>query len=368
MICHPQEGGAELNNTNSGRIGVGALLLAMLVAGFLFGIMTVEVHTQTPSVPAGSGRGAAALLLPNERAVIDIARNVGPSVVAVKTSDGGDSSIGSGVVVKSEGYILTNNHVVEGNGKVVVTLASGKEVPAKRLGGDPRVDLAVLKVDAGTLPTAKLGDSDSLQVGQLAIAIGNPYGFERTVTVGVVSALNRSIPGGGSALTHLIQTDAEINPGNSGGPLLDSSGHVIGINTALVTGSSGGGGLGFAVPINTAQDVIADVLRYGRVIVPWIGISYGDVTPQLSKAFDLSVKHGVIIADVVKDGPAAQAGLKRGDVIIGANGNNIDDSGDLQKLLRGRQVGDILSLTVNRDGEEKPVQIRLQEMPSTVQG
>jgi len=347
------------------------MLFAMFVAGLLLGASSVDVSTQTPpkqSVPAGTGAGGAPLLLDSEQAVVNIAKNIGPAVVSIRTGegDGEGRSVGSGVIVQSDGHILTNNHVIQGETNIRVTLANGRTVPAKRLGGDPRVDLAVLKVDAGTLPVAPIGDSDTLQVGQLAVAIGNPYGFERTVTVGVVSALNRSIPGGGAALSNLIQTDAEINPGNSGGPLLDARGRVIGINTALVSGS-GGGGLGFAVPINTAQYVIRDVLRYGRVIVPWIGISYGDITPEMARAFGISTDEGVIVADVSPNSPASKAGIRRGDIIVGINGSEIEDSGDLQKQLRGKRVGDVMQLTIIRDGSRRNIKVTLEEMPSSLQ-
>lgn len=345
------------------------MLFAMFVAGLLLGASSVDVSTQTPprpSVPAGTGAGGAPLLLDSEQAVVNIARNVGPAVVAIRTGEGEGRSVGSGVIVQSDGHILTNNHVIHGETNVRVTLASGRTVSARRLGGDPRVDLAVLKVNAGTLPVAPIGDSDTLQVGQIAVAIGNPYGFERTVTVGVVSALNRSIPGGGAALSNLIQTDAEINPGNSGGPLLDARGRVIGINTALVSGS-GGGGLGFAVPINTAQDVIHDVQQYGRVIVPWIGISYGDITPEMARAFGISTDEGVIVADVSPNSPASRAGIQRGDIIIRINGTGIEDTGDLQKQLRGKRVGDVMQLTIIRDSASRTIGVTLQEMPSSLQ-
>ena len=197
------------------------------------------------------------------------------------------------------------------------------------MGGDPIVDLAVIKVDAQNLPVAKFGDSDNLQVGQTAIAIGNPYGFDRTVTVGVVSALRRNIPGGGSALSDLIQTDAQIYPGNSGGPLVDSRGYVIGINTAVVGSRSGG--LGFAIPINTARHVMSEVVKIGHVVVPWIGISYGDITDQIAKVFNLPTKEGIIIAQVENNSPASLAGLQKGDIIVEADGQKIADGGDLQK-------------------------------------
>lgn len=349
------------------RITISTLVLTIFIAGLLLGAMAFGVFTQAQSVPAGTGAGGAVLLLPNERAVIDIAKNVGPAVVAIKTGTDDDGSLGSGVIVRPDGYILTNNHVVEGESRIRVTLSNGREVPAMMLGGDRRVDVAILKVNAGRLPVAPLGDSDALQVGQLAVAIGNPYGFERTVTVGVVSALNRSIPGGGSALTHLIQTDAEINPGNSGGPLLDSRGRVIGINTVLVTTSRGGGGLGFAIPINTAQAAMRDVAISGHVIVPWVGISYGDVTKEVAKEFRAPSASGVIVADVAKDGPASKAGLKKGDIIIQSNGSKIEDSGDLQKQLRDKHVGDVMQFVIVRSGKQVTIPIRLEEMPKSAE-
>jgi serine protease Do len=341
------------------RVSFSALVLTILVVG-LMSASVVTSSGQTPSLRTGAG---AALLLPNEQAVINIARNAGPAVVAIRVKKDDDTAVASGVIVRPEGYILTNNHVVDEGGTVTVTLADGREVKGTRLGGDPRIDLAVLKVNAGQLPAAPLGDSDALQVGQLAIAIGNPYGFQQTVTVGVVSALNRSIPGGGAALTNLIQTDAQINPGNSGGPLLDSSGRVIGITTALVTSRSGGTGLGFAIPINTAQEVIDNVISYGRVVVPWIGISYGDVSKEAAKVFDLPTDQGVIVANVLSNSPAATARLKKGDVIVRVGNVAIADTGDMQKALRGKRVGDVLNLSIVREGKPINVSVKLREMP-----
>lgn len=356
-----------LSKSTSGKVAIGVVLVITFVVGFLLGATTINVRTETDSTPAGTGRGGAPLLLSSETAIVDLVRNVGPTVVAIQSTSTEGTAFGSGVIVRPEGYILTNNHVIEGGGPVTVTLADGREVSARRMGGDPRVDLAVLKVDAGRLRAVPIGDSDTLQVGQIAVAIGNPYGFERTVTVGVVSALNRSIPGGGSALTNLIQTDAEINPGNSGGPLLDSRGQVIGINTAAVTGQRGVGGLGFAVPINTAQRVISSVLEFGRVIVPWIGTAYGDVTPEMASAFGLPVEHGVIVAEVVTNSPAAKAGIRRGDIIIRVNNTNIEDGGDLQRVFRDKTVGDTMNITLIRSNREVRVRVTLEEMPVSVQ-
>jgi len=342
----------------------------MLVVGLLltFAVVTAFVYLpSTAQTPAGTAAGPTGVLLNEEVRIIDIVKRISPAVVAVRSyKTDGDKALASGIVVGANGEILTNNHVVSNVTKIQVTLADGRELTAKNLGGDPLIDLAVIKIPATGLQAAQLGDSDELQVGQTAIAIGNPYGFERTVTVGVVSALGRSIPGGGASLTNLIQTDARIYPGNSGGPLLDSSGRVIGVNTVVVGGEVGV--LGFAIPINTARRVLDDVTRYGHVQVPWLGISYGDVTDQIAKAFNLPVKQGIIVAGVEKNGPAALVGIAKGDIIVEVDGRKIADGGDLQKILRGKNVGDMLKVTAIRDGKRRSFTVKLQEMPMNLRG
>lgn len=304
------------------------------------------------------------MLLQEESRIVDIVKRITPTVVAVASYDqtGDQTGLGSGFIVTSDGTILTNNHVIEGANKLLVTLPSGAEVAARSLGGNPLLDLAVLKIDRTNLPTAPIGDSDALQVGQVAIAIGNPYGFDRTVTVGVVSALRREIPGGGSALSELIQTDARIYPGNSGGPLVDSSGNVIGINTVVVGSSAGV--MGFAIPINTARAIMEEARRVGHVIVPWIGISYGEITPEVASVFDLPTDQGVIVAGVEPGGPAARAGLRRGDIITQAAGRTVTSSGDLQRAIRDTAVGSRLVLRTIRNGSERTVNVTVAEMPS----
>lgn len=340
---------------------VGAVVLVMIVVASLIWRPT---DAQPPTQPPRSGAGPATVLLAEESRIVDIVKQVSPAVVTVLVSDGrgNQRGSGSGVIVGRDGMILTNNHVISGGSNIRVRLASGREVQARNLGGDPGIDLAILDIDATNLPVAPLGDSDRLQVGQVAIAMGSPYGFERTVTVGVVSALGRSIPGGGAALTNLIQTDAEIYPGNSGGPLVDSSGRVIGINTVVVGGQTGV--LGFAIPINTAEDIMEDVVRTGRVIVPWIGISYGEITPQIAQVFGLPMDEGIIVSSVEPNSPAAQAGLAEGDIIVGVNGENADDAAVLQRALREKDVGDRLSLRVMRDSQSRTVTITLRERPT----
>ncbi|MEN6581763.1 MAG: trypsin-like peptidase domain-containing protein [Armatimonadota bacterium] len=336
----------------------------------IVGIMLAfSMLTATPLwaqyVPAGSGQGPATILLPEESRIIDIVKRIGPAVVAVTTYDksGDESALASGVIITRDGEILTNNHVISGAHKVTVTLPSGKEIPAQNLGGDPGVDLAVIKIPGGNLPVAPLGDSDLLQVGQVAIAIGNPYGFERTVTVGVVSALSRTIPGGGQSLSNLIQTDARIYPGNSGGPLVDSAGNVIAISVAVVGGRAGT--LGFAIPINTARSILDQVRRVGRVVVPWIGIAYGEITPEVAQQFNLPAKQGIIVAQVEKGGPAALAGIRRGDIIIEVDGNMVTNGGDLQKIVRQKNIGDKMQVTALRDGSRRNFVLTIKEMPAS---
>jgi serine protease Do len=339
------------------RVNAATRLLVIFGAGLFLGLHSGSMISQ------GSAATDSRLSLQNERAIVDIARQVGPAVVSVETEEGSGEGIASGFIVGRDGTILTNNHVVEGAARITVTLADGREVRAKALGGDPFVDLAIIKIAGNNLPVARLGDSDALEVGQTAIAVGSPFGFERTVTVGVISALNRSIPGGGSSLTNLIQTDARINPGNSGGPLLDSTGRVIGINTAMISAPGSGGGLGFAVPINTAQRILHDVTQHGRVIVPWLGISYGEVTPELARVFSLPATHGVMIRDISRGGPSERAGLKRLDIVVKADGKAIGSAADLQRALRNKDAGDTMSIEVLRGGKTVKTDVHLEEMP-----
>jgi len=317
--------------------------------------------------PAGTGAGPTGVLLNEESRIIGIVKRIAPAVVQVTSyKSGSKEGLASGFIVSPNGEILTNNHVVSDSNKLLVTLADGRELEAKSLGGDPLIDVAIIKVNATGLPTAPLGDSDSLQVGQAAIAIGNPYGFERTVTVGVVSALGRSIPGGGASLSNLIQTDAKIYPGNSGGPLLNSSGQVIGVNTAVVGGEVGV--LGFAIPINTARRAMNDVRTVGHVRAPWMGISYGDITDEIAQVFKLPVKEGVLVAGVENGGPAAIAGIQKGDIIVEVDGKKITDGGDLQRVLQSKNVGDKVAVTIYRDGKRRSIDVTLQEMPMRLRG
>ncbi|HSJ23546.1 MAG TPA: trypsin-like peptidase domain-containing protein [Longimicrobiales bacterium] len=272
-----------------------------------------------------------------EQAIIEVTRRVTPAVVSIRSRAGS----GSGVIIRQDGVIVTNAHVVGNMNQVTVGLATGEERPGRVLGRDPHMDIAVVQIQAeAPLPAAPLGDSDNLQPGQSAIAIGNPAGLERTVTTGVISAVDRMLPQPG--MEEMIQTDAAINPGNSGGPLLDSQGRVIGINTVVLQGRGVGPalvGLGFAVPINAARDIADQLLTTGRIVRPFIGIRYGDVTRELAQQFRLPVQQGVLIASVEPGGPAAAAGLRPEDIITEVNGTPVNSGGDLRRLLRGTQPG-----------------------------
>lgn len=307
-----------------------------------------------------------------ETNIIQVAKTVGPAIVAVynmqRPSGGGSlerAGLGSGFIVRADGLIVTNAHVVEGADRVDVGVAAGRTVTAKLLGVDPRIDVAILKANLSSLPVVPFGDSDRLQVGQQAIAIGNPLGFEHTVTVGVVSALNRIIPGGGASLRDLIQTDAAIGPGNSGGPLLDSCGRVIGMNTAVVTSDVGYGGLGFAVPINVIRSAVQSVTTTGRIVVPWLGIAYTEIDDETAKSFNLPVKEGLLVGSVSPNSPAARAGLKRGDIIVAMNGQPLTDASRLQEFIRQANVGSKITLTWLRDNKRINETMTLEEMPAT---
>ena len=288
-----------------------------------------------------------------EETVIRVARTATPAVVSVSRRGGS----GSGVIVRADGIIITNAHVVGGARTVEVRTADGRTFDGTVLGLDPSVDTAVVRVNATNLPAAPLGDSDRLEVGQLAIAIGNPLGLERTVTRGVVSATNRS-PQGVDIAAALIQTDAAINPGNSGGPLLDSSGRVIGINTATYSGTTG---LGFAVPINVATDVMQQILTSGRVRRAVLGVDTRDITREIARYFDLPMEEGVVVVRVVRGMPAERAGIRVEDFIVGLDGERIEDAGELRRLLRAKRPGDTVRVEIMRGSRRQTLNVQLAE-------
>src|SRR5881296_1987718 len=266
---------------------------------------------------------------------------------------------GSGVLVDPKGYILTNNHVIENAQDITVRLSDGRKFTAKLVGRDPKTDLAVLKVEAPSpLPAAELGDSDHLRVGQWAIAIGNPFGLDRTVTVGIISATARNRVGV-ATYENFIQTDASINPGNSGGPLLNLDGKVIGINTAIV---AAGQGIGFSIPINQAKEVMRQLIASGRVVRGWLGIAIQDVTDELAGTF--GVKEGVLVAEVMKGGPAEAAGVRQGDVIVELNGAPIKEVPELQRRVAAVAPGQPVRLKVIRERKPVALSVTVTEMPA----
>jgi serine protease Do len=301
---------------------------------------------------------SAAPLGAEEANVVRIARQVSPAVVSVSQQEGGS---GSGVIVRPDGVILTNAHVVGMSRTVRVGLADGRRVEGRVVGRDPSLDVAVVRVDVPNAPVAPIGDSDRLEVGQTAIAIGNPLGLERTVTTGVISAVNRSPRR--IALDGLIQTDAAISPGNSGGPLLDSRGRVIGINTAVLS-APGAQGLGFAVPINLAQNAAEQILATGRVVRSFLGVEYRDVEPEMAEQFRLTVREGIVVVAVSPSTPAERAGVERGDIITRVDDTPIKQGGDLRRILRDRRPGDDVRITVVRmGGDTRTLNARLTEPP-----
>ena len=275
-----------------------------------------------------------------------------------------EHSLGSGVIVRSDGYILTNSHVVDDATDVKVTLSDKRELKARLVGKDTRTDLAVLKVDASGLPTLPFGDSSKMQPGDFVLAVGNPFGLKGTVTMGIVSATGRR----GLDIEDyedFIQTDAAINPGNSGGALIDADGQLVGINTAILSGSSGGNqGIGFAIPINMAHQVMDDILKSGKVVRGYLGVSIQSVTPDIARAFHLKDARGALVGDVSPDGPAAKAGLQRGDVIVELNGKPVTDVGDLRFEIAGISPGTTVHLQVSRKGAVRDLPVTLGELPS----
>jgi serine protease Do len=272
---------------------------------------------------------------------------------------------GSGFIVSKDGYILTNNHVVEDAEKITVTLLDGRELQAKLIGTDPSTEVAVIKIDANDLHYIEMADSDKLEVGEWVIAIGNPFGLSHTVTAGIVSAKGRSGLGL-SAYEDFIQTDAAINPGNSGGPLVDLDGKVVGINTAIV-GSSGNIGIGLAIPINMAKGVYDQLVEKGKVVRGFLGVTIQDITPELAESFKLKDTKGVIVPDVTPDSAAAKAGLKAGDIVTAFDGQPVEKAAEFQRRVAMKKPGSEAEITVLRDGKKQTLTAKLEERPSEKQ-
>ena len=274
-------------------------------------------------------------------------------------------SVGSGVIINAnEGYVLTNHHVINNANEITVTLADGREFTAELIGSDEGTDVALLQVDADNLHELRLGDSDSVEVGDFVVAIGNPFGLGQTVTSGIVSALGRS--GLNIDYEDFIQTDASINPGNSGGALIDFNGNLIGINTAIIAPSGGNVGIGFAIPAKIAKGIVTQLVEFGGVKRGVLGVMITTVTPALAEALDLNVENGALINQVVEDSAAEAAGLQAGDVVIAVDGAPIDTAGDLRNRIGLKRVNDDVNLNIIRDGKQKTINAKVGEPGATM--
>jgi S1-C subfamily serine protease len=389
-------------NARTGLL-VALLLTVAILAGYWAGTQRQAASLPSPSlVPAGANAEAwlaetitpavaPAALDTDERDVVGVYRRASPAVVNVTTRtvefDFFYGAVpvegsGSGFIVNRDGTIVTNHHVVAEAQEIQVTLADRSSYAAQLVGQDPLSDLAVLRIDPGDreLTTLSLGDSGQLLVGQTVLAIGNPFGFQGTLTKGVISALERTIrTQSGALLDEAIQTDAAINRGNSGGPLLDSEGRVIGVNTVIFSPSGGSVGIGFAIPVNSLKFVLNDLVRYGRVRRPWLGVSGNEIWPELARALDLPVERGIMVAEVMRGGPADKAGLRGGrrwvivgryrfliggDIIVALDGEPVGSSLDINRFTYKKRPGDTVEVTYYRGDSKRTVEARLSERPT----
>ncbi|MFZ1398439.1 MAG: trypsin-like peptidase domain-containing protein, partial [Candidatus Promineifilaceae bacterium] len=339
-------------------------------------VVETAVDPIAPEVVAETAvNNALADLFAQEQAFVSVYEQVNPAVVNIVIGSGQ----GSGFLIDNQGHIVTNNHVVEGGGQIVVNFDNGRQLPATVVGTDPSSDLAVIQVDpsqiADITPVA-LADSDALKVGQIVIAIGSPFGLQSSMTTGIISALDRLFPGavGPNGQTfqipNIIQTDAAINPGNSGGPLLNLRGEVIGVNTAIESPVRGSSGIGYAVPANIVSNIVPQIIANGRVETPWLGVSGGLITAEAATALGLPANQtGILVRDAIAGGPAAAAGLRGGnnpDVIVGVNDQQIVEFDDLLGyLVQQTVVGQTIQLQILRDGQPQTVNVTLSARPAS---
>jgi serine protease Do len=272
------------------------------------------------------------------------------------------SSLGSGFIISQDGYVITNHHVVKEAEEIIVRLNDRREFTAELIGTDERSDIAVLKLDAANLPTLNLGDSSNLNVGEWVLAIGSPFGFDHSVTAGIISAIGRSLPN--ENYVPFIQTDVAINPGNSGGPLFNLDGEVIGVNSQIYSRTGGFMGLSFAVPVNVVENVYKQLRENGRVTRGWLGVLIQDVTRELAESFDMDHPHGALIAKVLPDGPAEKAGIEVGDIVVKFNGKKVSFSSDLPPLVGTTSVESIVPVEIIRRSKHKTIQVKISELPT----
>jgi serine protease Do len=376
------------------------IAIVILLSGFLFGGLTFYVlgtitgqqkgylpHAFTPNVPRQ--------IMETSKAFSEIVSTVSPSVVNISTvkvyrrdkvepffedpffdffrpfhdfkmpKKWKEQSLGSGVIVSSDGYIITNNHVIERADEIRVILLDKRTFKGRTVGADPKIDIAIVKIDANGLPTIPWGDSEKLQVGEFVLAIGNPYGLSHTVTMGIISAVGRANVGIAD-YEDFIQTDAAINPGNSGGPLVNIKGEIIGINTAIFSKTGGYQGIGFAVPSNMVRLVMNQLIQKGKVTRGWLGVTIQELTPEISQKFGIGKTKGALVSDVAKGSPAEKAGIMRGDVIIEFNGKEVKDVSVLRNMVAQSKVGTEITMKILRSGKEYTVKAVVSEMPREV--
>lgn len=375
-----------------------AFSIIILLIGFLLGGITYYSLSKITG-KSDSMRGAFTPYVPRQimetgRAFSDIVRAVSPSVVNISTTKiirrevqpffedpffdffspfhdfdtpkkWKERSLGSGVIVSPDGYIVTNNHVVEKSEEIKVTLIDKRTFKGRIVGADPKTDIAIIKINTGNLPTLPWGDSDKLQVGEFVLAIGSPYGLSNTVTMGIISAVGRANVGIAD-YEDFIQTDAAINPGNSGGPLVNIKGELIGINTAIFSRTGGYQGIGFAVPSNMVRLVMDQLLQKGKVTRGWIGVTIQELTPELAQEFGLKKTKGALVSDVAKDSPASRAGIMRGDIILEFNGKEVKDVSNLRNMVAQSKAGTEVTLKILRAGKELNIKVNITELPREV--
>ncbi|GAB4488592.1 MAG: DegQ family serine endoprotease [Thermodesulfovibrionales bacterium] len=379
--------------TNSGRGTLLPALVGLILVAFFAGQLACA-----PECSAQNGKvseQSVDILTRTGRAMAEVTSAVKPAIVNISTSrtvkvSGADpfmddpffrrffgdgfgrqrqpkehksSGLGSGVIVSSDGYIITNHHVIKDADEIKVLLSDKKEYTGKVIGSDPKTEISVIKIEAKGLPTITWGNSDSLQVGEIVLAVGNPYGLNQTVTMGIVSALGRANVGIAD-YEDFIQTDAPINPGNSGGALVNVKGELVGINTAIYSTSGGYQGIGFAIPSNMVKTVMDSLVKKGKVVRGWLGVSIQKVTPDLAKQFGLTDEQGALVGDLTEGGPAEAAGLKRGDVIIEYDGRKIEEPYMLRNMVANSSPGDEHVLKVLRDNASVLVRITVGELPA----
>lgn len=350
-------------------MSVAGAVLASGCGGVLSDSASGGAMPETARASAATGTISEARNTPAVR----VAKSVGPAVVGITNKAVArdwfnhqfefEQGVGSGVIFRADGYIVTNNHVIAGAREILVALSDGRSLKGKLVGVDELTDIAVVKVDGGELPTATFGNSDDVVVGEPAIAIGNPMGleFQGSVTVGVVSALNRTLDISERRLK-LIQTDAAISPGNSGGALANADGLVIGISSAKIA-ASGVEGMGFAIPVNTVREIVDQIMDHGRVIRPYLGVGVYDKATAARAGYQLNVDAGVYVQNVTLDGPAGKAGIQRGDIILSVGGEKTDSVGELRAAITSHQVGDSVEIKIIRNGDKMTLAAVLEAIP-----